>query len=76
MTDDKRKNPKDDILTRVLWLHKFIEKSGREKTISEHSDRVLAQNFEAVLAVIAILAKDLIFAKFCQEVYKHILRHP
>ena len=38
------------------------------KKISGHSDRVLAQNFEAVLAVIAILAKDLIFAICCQEV--------
>ena len=44
--------------------------------ISEHSDRVLAQNSEVVLAVIIILAGDTIFAIFYQEVYKHILRHP
>jgi hypothetical protein len=36
--------------------------------ISGHSDRVFAQNFDAVLAVIVICAGDIIFAKFCQEV--------
>ena len=38
------------------------------KKISGHSDRVLAQNFDAVLAVVVILAGDTIFAKVCQEV--------
>ena len=36
------------------------------KKISGHSDRVLAQNFDAVLAGIVIWAGDTIFAKFCQ----------
>ena len=40
---------------------------SREK-ISGHSDRVLAQNLDAVLAVVVILAGDTIFAKCCQEV--------
>ena len=38
------------------------------KKISGHSDRVLAQNFDAVLAGIAIWAGDIIFVKFCQKV--------
>ena len=49
--------------------------SRSRKNISEHSDQLLAQNFEAVLAVIAIWAVDTIFAKNQQEVQKHILRH-
>ena len=36
--------------------------------ISGHSDRVLAQNFDTVIADIVIWAGDIIFAKFCQEV--------
>ena len=39
-------------------------------------DRILPQNFEAVLAVIVELAGDPIFAKFCQDALQHILRHP
>jgi hypothetical protein len=39
-------------------------------------DQLLAQNFEAVLAVIVKLAGDTIFAKFCQDALSHILRHP
>ena len=35
--------------------------------MSVHSDRVLAQNFEAVLAVVVKLPGDPIFAKFCQD---------
>ena len=39
-------------------------------------DQLLAQNFDAVLAVIVKLAGDLVFAKFCQDALYHILRHP
>ena len=38
------------------------------KKISGHSDRVLAQNFDTVLAGIVIWAGEIIFAKCCQEV--------
>ena len=38
------------------------------KKISGHSDRVLAQNFDTVLAGIVIWAGDIIFAKKYQEV--------
>ena len=41
------------------------------KTISEHSDRVLAQNFEAVLAVIAMLAKTSYLQKLPGGVETH-----
>ena len=34
--------------------------------ISGHSDRVLAQNVDTLLAGIVIWAGDIIFAKFCQ----------
>ena len=37
------------------------------KKISGHSDRVLAQNFDTVLAGIVIWAGDIIFAYVCQE---------
>jgi len=40
------------------------------------SDQFLAQNFEAVLAVVVTLAAEAIFAKYCQDTLKHILRHP
>ena len=46
-----------------------------EKQIG-HSDLVLAHNFDAILAVVAMLAGDTIFAKFYQEVQTHILRYP
>ena len=39
-------------------------------------DQLLAQNFDAVLAVIVKLVGDTIFAKFCQDVLSPILRHP
>ena len=39
-------------------------------------DQLLAQNFDAVLAVIVKLAGDAVFVKFCQDVLKHIVRHP
>ena len=39
-------------------------------------DQLLAQNFDAVLAVRVKLAGDTIFAKFCQDALSHILRHP
>ena len=39
-------------------------------------DQLLAQNFDAVLAVRVNLAGDTIFAKFCQDALSHILRHP
>ena len=39
-------------------------------------DQLLAQNFDAVLAVIVNLVGDTIFAKFCQDASSHILRHP
>ena len=38
--------------------------------------QLLAQDFDAVLAVIIKLAGDTIFAKFCQDALSHILRHP
>ena len=41
-----------------------------------HSDRLLAHQFEALLSVIVVRARDTIFAKKCQEVQRHILRHP
>jgi len=40
----------------------------------ENLDLLRAQTFEAVFAVIAILAGDTIVAKFDQEMQKHILR--
>ena len=39
-------------------------------------DQLLAQNFDAVLAVIVKLAGDPIFAKFCQDALYHLPRHP
>ena len=39
-------------------------------------DELLAQDFDAVLAVRVKLAGDTIFAKFCQDALSHILRHP
>ena len=38
------------------------------QNIPGHSDQVLAHNFNAVLAVIVILAEEIVFAKFHQEV--------
>ena len=43
--------------------------------IWKHLDRVLTQNFDAVLAVIVIWAEEAIFEKCCQDAEKHILRH-
>ena len=45
----------------------FPQDFRSRKKISVHSDRVLAQNFEAVLAVVVKLAGEAIFAKFCQD---------
>lgn len=46
-----------------------IRQEIRSRTqISEHSDRVLAQNFDTVLAGIVTWARDIIFATFYQEV--------
>ena len=39
-------------------------------------EQLLAQDFDAVLAVVVKLAGDTIFAKFCQDEVSHILRHP
>ena len=39
-------------------------------------DQLLAQNFDAVLAVRVKLAGDTRFARFCQVALSHILRHP
>ena len=39
-------------------------------------DQLLAQNFDAVLAIIVKLAGDFVFAKFCQDALYQILRHP
>ena len=47
-------------------LPEFHQEMRSRKKISGHSDRVLAQNFDAVLAGIVIWAGDTIFAKFCQ----------
>ena len=40
---------------------------GSRKINLGHSDRILAQNFGAVLAVVVKLAGDHVFAKFCQD---------
>ena len=45
----------------------FPQDFRSRKKISVHSDRVLAQNFEAVLAVVVKLAGEAIYAKFCQD---------
>ena len=39
-------------------------------------DQLLAQNFDAVLAVILKLAGDTLSANFCKGALSHILRHP
>ena len=39
-------------------------------------EQLLAQDFDADLAVVVKLAGDTIFAKFCQDALSHILRHP
>ena len=57
-----------DIQTKVLYFQEFTKIPGRGAKLSKHSDRLRAQNFEAVLAVILIWAGDTIFAKFPQEV--------
>ncbi len=44
-----------------------VETRSTEK-ISEHSDRILAQNLKAFLVVVVMLAGDAIFGKCCQEV--------
>ena len=51
-----------DIQTKGLYSHELTKIPGCEN-ISEHSDRLLAQHFEAVLAVAVILGGDTIFAK-------------
>ena len=47
-------------------LPEIHQEMRSRKKISGHSDRVLAQNFDAVLAGIVIWAGDTIFACFCQ----------
>ncbi len=44
----------------------FPQDVRSRKKISVHSGRVLAQNFEAVLAVVVKLPGDTIFTKFYQ----------
>ena len=46
----------------------------KSKTFSLR-DQLLAQNFDAVLAVIVILAGDPTFAKCCYDALYHILGH-
>jgi len=60
----------------ILWVDIQIistnsPRSLVENKISEHSDRLPAQNFEAVLAVIVIWAGDTIFAELYKDVQKH-----
>ena len=54
----------------------MTEQIRPRKDISGHLNRVLAQNFEAVLAVVVKLSGKAIFAKFCHDALQHILRHP
>ena len=46
------------------------------KNNSGHPDRVLARSSDAVLTVIVIRVGEIVFGTFCQEVSKHIPRHP
>ena len=57
-----------DIQTKVLYFQEFTKIPGRGTKPSEHSDRLLALNFEAILAVIVIWDGATIFAEFYQEV--------
>jgi len=45
-----------DIQTKVLYFQEITKSSGRGKKTSEHSDGLLAQNLEAVLAGVVILS--------------------
>ena len=54
----------------------MTQQIGSRSKICLLRDQLLAQNFDAVLAVIVKLAGDPIFAKFCQDALYHILRHP
>ena len=56
-------------------LPEFPQDIGARKKISGHSDRALAQNFDAVLAVIVILAGEAIFVKNDWKCRKHIKLH-
>ena len=47
-----------DISTKVLYFQEFSKIPGQGTQIPEHSDRLLAQNSEAVLAVIFSLAGE------------------
>ena len=48
-----------DIQTKVLYFQELTDIPGRDtKTYCEHSDWLLAQPFEAIFAVIVILAGD------------------
>ena len=50
------------------------QRNQTKKNISGHLNRALAQNFEAVLAVVVILVVDLIFAKNGEDAENHIPR--
>ena len=60
-----------DILAKVLKVLKWLQRNRLGLR-----EQFLGQNFEAVLAVVVTLAGEAIFAKFCQDILKHILRHP
>ena len=52
----------------------MTEKIRTRQNISGQLNRVLAQNFEAVLAVVVISAVDLTFTKFSEDAENHIPR--
>ena len=56
-----------DIQTEVLCFQEFTKIPGQGKYL-EHAAQLLAQNFDAVLAVIVMLAGDTIFAIYYNKV--------
>ena len=62
-----------NIQTKVQRFQKYTNISYQvEEQISGHSDRALAQNFDAILAGIAIWAGDVMLARSCQAAYIRI----
>ncbi len=57
-------------------IPEFSREIRLRQKISEHLDQVLAQNFDADLAGIVILARDPIFVFFLPGGVETILRHP
>ena len=64
-----------DILAKVLYFQKLPKILGRGTKIWGCRDRIYAQNFDAVLAVIVILAGEAIFGKFDWKCRKRIKLH-